>query len=671
MEVEAQTQFISDTARAFRDFFEDECYNLIMQSAQKGKNYFVIDFTALAQYNLDLADYLLDRPDDALEIAKIALRHFDIAGIENFKIRVDNLPDTCMIPIWEIRTQLNKFIKLEGYVSELGDILIRPVRISTECPNCAQSVTTIRTDDYTPAKIPEKCLACGRKGKFIIVDQETITVWKIIMEEDLMELKERQVPKRKVVLLKDDLTSKEIERELHIGKKVVINGWLQTYIVNPKTGDMDTYFVANHIKFLERGWSVIITTEKEQEKFKEMAQEKDIIPRLKQSIMPSIHGEEEIKEALLLQLVGSDNVFDKDGFLEDRGNLHLALVGNPGSGKTYMIKYIGKFWPIYRFASAQTATGRGLIATATQEKALDNKWVLTPGVIPTCHGGLCAIDELDKMNKDDYGFLNNAMNDLKVHVDKAAHGILETDVAILTSMNPMGRVFTEGSPIYDQIVLPPDLLDRFDLIFPVFAKTEEEDQRKVFRIGLDKRREKKEFTPYYEKDTVVRYVAYARTIRPKISEDMGKIIEDRVIKFMRPGSNPTEEHKISNRIFGIVFRLICAYSRVHLREEVNIADLNNAMDLMVYSYQRQGLLTKDGLLDFARTERVDVTLANVWQAVKNKINELSKLKKEIPIGEIIDPLKNDYEEDKLDETVEKLKTQGYIYEPRRGFIQTL
>ena len=81
--------------------------------------------------------------------------------------------------------------------------------------------------------------------------------------------------------------------------------------------------------------------------------------------MPTIHQDKEVKHALLLQLVGADNVYDKSGFLEERGCIHIALIGNPGTGKTYMSRRIGKFWPIYRFTSAVTATGRGLIAVAT------------------------------------------------------------------------------------------------------------------------------------------------------------------------------------------------------------------------------------------------------------------------------------------------------------------
>lgn len=652
---------VSKQIEGFIEFYES-IKDKVLESFRLKKQFLYIDFSKLSKQNPDLANELLDDPEEVLQAAKIAIEKVVTENVKDFKIRVTNLPNSCKIPIWEIRKDLKRFIKVEGYLTELGRILIRPIAKKYECPSCGNIITILRHDEFSKIPEPTKC-GCGKKGKLRLFDSVTINVRKVVIEEDMMQLNERQSPRTKVVLLKYDLVGTEMDEQLIVGKKLLINGWLNTYIVDERNEDMDTYLHANSIEFLNVGWSTIKLSKKEEDFYKEFVKNKDFKSNMKQSIMPGIHGEEEVKEALLLQLVGSNNITDKDGYLHQRGCIHIALIGNPGSGKTVMLKYIGKFWPIYRFTSAITSTGRGLIAIVDRDKQLNNQWVLIPGVIPTCSNGLTSIDELDKMNKDDYGYLNNAMNDLKIYIDKAAKGILETDTSLLCSLNPRGRVFIFNEPIHSQIELPPDLLDRFDIIIPVFAKVNEEDQRRVFRIGLNKRNKDKEVEPIYDTKTVIKFIAYSRTIIPRITEEMGKIIEDRLMKFMR---NPNEEAYISNRIFDTIFRLVCAEARLNLREEVTVEDLNAAMDILIYSYKQQGLITSDGLLDFERVERVDEMAANIHTAVKEFIN--AQEQKEISIQDIVEELKEKFDVDRIEETIEKMKRVGDIYEPKYGIV---
>lgn len=651
----------------FRELIEAEYYGPLLDNIRKGWNFLLVDFSKISKFDNDLADFLLDNPEEAIESAELAILEFDLE-IKGVKFRVSNLPNSCRIPIWEIRDELIKFVKVEGYAIELGDILLRPLKIKFECPLCGKNMVGIRTNDFDGINPPKKCMHCHKNTKLSIVKVENTFIRKIIIEEDIMELGS-QMPKKKIVLLSHDLNSKEIEKELGVGRKVIINGWLKTVEVNTRTGDMNTYLIANSIEFLERGWGTIKLTKAQKESTIKLSKDKDVIKKMTQSIIPTIHGNEEAKESLFLQMLGSDNVYDSDGFLEDRGCLHLGFIGPPGTGKSYMARKVGKFWPIYRFTSAKTSSGRGLIAAAVQEKDLDKKWVLVPGVFPTCHKGMCVIDELDKIDENDCGFLNNAMNELKVYVDKVVHGVFDTDTATVATMNPIGRVFIPQDPVYKQIALPEDLLDRFDLIFPIYGMTEEEEQRKVFRMGLSKRTEKEKIKPIYDKQTVINYVAYARTIKPKIPTDMKIIIEDRVIKFMRP--NTGGDRQVSNRVFGVIFRLIYAYARAHLRTEITVDDLNKAMDLLVYSYREQGLLTDNGLFDFAKTEHVDINAANSFKIVKAKIKELSEEKKVIPIGDVVSSLSTNITEDVVEENIEKLKKIGDLFEPRRGFIQLI
>jgi len=650
--------------RLCRSIIELTHLGTLKSNLRKDKPYLKIPYYDVGKFNLHLADELLNNPEETIKAFELAIDQLDLDYSGQIKVMVTGLPETSNIPIWVIREQLKKFIKVEGYVAKPDSILLRPEKETYECPSCGHTLTCIAMDRLTKIKTPEKCV-CGRKGKMRLIERETVSTRRIFIEEDIMELEERQIPRSKLVILEGTLTDTEVDKKIQAGKRIVINGWLETYEVSAKTGMLDTYLFANSIEFVERGWAIIKTSKKEREDFHKIAESKLLIKDLSQSILPTIYGEEPVKHALLLQLAGSQNIYDDKKFLEERGCIHIALIGSPGSGKTYSSRRMSKFWPIYRFTSAVTSTGRGLIGANVYDKILE-KWVLIAGVIPSCHLGMCVIDELEKMEKAEYGYLNNSMNDLTVTITKVAQGKLNTDTAILATMNPRGRVYLDGVPVYEQIDLPADLIDRFDLIFSVVASAVEEDQRKIFKIGLAKRNKSKEVKPIMEEEDVLKYFSYARTFDPIIPPELEKEVEDRVMKFVKPSQ---ADQQISNRVFWVILRLLHASARLHLRSKVTEGDINEVMALLIDSYKSQGLLDSHNLLDYARAEHIDEVIANAVPLVKETIKKLEENFKPVPLEDVVEELKGKVTEDKLEEAIQKLKNVGDLFEPRHGFVQ--
>ena len=176
--------------------------------------------------------------------------------------------------------------------------------------------------------------------------------------------------------------------------------------------------------------------------------------------------------------------------------------------------------------------------------SLGGKYTLTPGAIPLCNGGMIVVDELDKMNEEDYGYLNNVMNDLKAYIDKAAKGVLDADVSIFATLNPRSRTFVQDMAAYEQVDLPPDLIDRADIIFPVKNSDVEEEQDKIMTIQIDKRKQRQAILPIYDESILQKYFSYIRTIEPILPDELEKPFLNRVKLFMGSGS----ERKISNRV---------------------------------------------------------------------------------------------------------------------------
>ena len=83
----------SDQIDRFREFFEIQHKGDIHRIISLGKHGLIVDFASLAQFDPDLAEQLLDEPEDSLKSAELALEQFDI-GTHNIKIRVINLPSS-------------------------------------------------------------------------------------------------------------------------------------------------------------------------------------------------------------------------------------------------------------------------------------------------------------------------------------------------------------------------------------------------------------------------------------------------------------------------------------------------------------------------------------------------------------------------------------------------
>ena len=57
------------------------------------------------------------------------------------------------------------------------------------------------------------------------------------------------------------------------------------------------------------------------------------------SIAPEIFGHEDVKKALLLQLVGGVTRSLSDG-MKIRGDINICLMGDPGVAKSQLLKYV-------------------------------------------------------------------------------------------------------------------------------------------------------------------------------------------------------------------------------------------------------------------------------------------------------------------------------------------
>ena len=340
-------------------------------------------------------------------------------------------------------------------------------------------------------------------------------------------------------------------------------------------------------------------------------------------------------------------------------------------GKTKILKRVMLFMPGSKFTGGRGSSGVGLIAAVVKDEDLGG-WVLDAGVIPQASGSCVMIDEIDKIHRSDVGYLNNAMVDLKVKIDKASiHSELQTETIILASANPKNRVFDKREAVWKQLGLPKDLLDRFDLIFPIHSSKEEKEQRKVAHLIVNKyNKDYISSQQKYTTDFIIKYISYARNnFNPKITKKIENYLVDNFISILKP-SDPNEDSAyFSYRLLTNIIRLTQAAAKSRLSNKAEIIDARLAIDILLASLKAQDIITPEGLFDYERAESIPTKKKRDLKYQILDIVKVLQQSSEDKLASFDDirsrAIQEEIDEPKFEEILSKLSQQGDILEVKR------
>lgn len=257
-----------------------------------------------------------------------------------------------------------------------------------------------------------------------------------------------------------------------------------------------------------------IFSEEEEQEFLELSRRPDLYQVMADCIAPSIYGSADIKKSILCLLLGGSKKILPDG-MRLRGDINVLLLGDPGTAKSQLLKFVEKVAPIAIYTSGKGSSAAGLTASVQRDQST-REFYLEGGAMVLADGGVVCIDEFDKMRDEDRVAIHEAMEQQTISIAKAGiTTILNARTSVLAAANPIfGRYDDMKSP-GENIDFQTTILSRFDMIFIVKDEhTRDKDERiakHVMGIHMGGRGVEEQTESEIPVEKMKRYISYCRS----------------------------------------------------------------------------------------------------------------------------------------------------------------
>jgi replicative DNA helicase Mcm len=655
-----------------------------------------VPFALIEGSDTALADLLLERPEETIGAGLLALRELlPNPGPESrgLRLRLKGLPPTARRQIRMLReSDLGRCIALDGIVRKATEVRPQIKEAVFLCLSCGAKVHELQEDEATTFREPLECPSgqggCGKAAgkvhfRFLPEASVYINAQRIEIQENPENLKGGAHPQGLSVLLLEDLSGRVLP-----GNRLVVNGVLKNLsrttasrmgVVRSTTFDL--MLLANSLEYKQQEYDEIAISEEEERFIQSFRGDPTVVDKAVLSLAPTIKGMEEEKEAIVLQLFGGVEKRHADG-IRVRGDIHVLLVGDPGTAKSQLLRNVADVAPRGIYTSGKGATAAGLTAAAVKDDFGGGRWMLEAGMLVLADGGIAVVDELDKMNPEDRSAMHEALEQQTVSIAKAGiTATLNARCPVLAAANPKWGRFTADRTIAEQIDLPPTLLSRFDVIYSIQDHPQADRDRLLANRILRSHQEGEaraatrgfsdptgtEGAPF-SPDLLRKYIAYARrTVRPVLSKEALTTLEDFYVKVRRQGEEPDAPVPITARQLEALVRLSEAAARARLSPAVSAEDAERATRIVEGFLKR--VSTSEGKLD------IDLVSTGVSHSQRERAEILHDL-----MRQLADPKDGTFSLEELKAEAERreipparteaifhsLRNQGEVMESRPG-----
>nr|XP_018901469.1 PREDICTED: DNA replication licensing factor Mcm5 [Bemisia tabaci] len=539
-----------------------------------------VNIEDIAHFDENLADKLYKQPSELVPVLEEGLKEVadEVTSprpegeedVEDMQLLLSS-NDEC-ISMRELKSNIvSHLVRVPGIIVSASGIKAKALEISLQCRSCRNIIPNLNVKPGLGGYVmPRKCNMdqagrpkCPLDPYFIMPDKCKCVDFQLLKMQELNDsIPQGEMPRHLQLYVDRYLCERVVP-----GNRVIIHGILSIKkMARPSKRDKGSqrsnagvqapylHVLGIYMDSEKSGFSsssIPISTE-EEELFRRLASSPNVFDRIAKSIAPSIFGFEDIKKAIACLLFGGSRKRLPDG-LTRRGDINVLLLGDPGTAKSQLLKFVERVSPIGIYTSGKGSSAAGLTASVTRDPATRN-FVMEGGAMVLADGGAVCIDEFDKMREDDRVAIHEAMEQQTISIAKAG---------ITTTLNSRCSVLAAANSVYgrwddtkgeENIDFLPTILSRFDMIFIV---KDEHDEAKDIRLAkhimnvhkqTNKNLEAADSDEELSLNLIKKYIKFCRlTCGPRLSEAAAEKLKNRYV-LLRGGNKDamdTAEKKLS------------------------------------------------------------------------------------------------------------------------------
>ena len=504
------------------------------------KQYFCdIDIAHLISYNEELAHRLTTEPADVLPLFEEALKQCTrrIVFPQNPEKKLPQhqvlLHSTVAhISIRDLNaTNVSNLVRIPGIVIGASTLSSKATVLHVQCrnPGCGHTEDLLVEGGISGITLPRVCGRpktggestgdpCPLDPYFVVHERSQFIDQQIIkLQEAPDQVPVGELPRHIVVSADRHLTNRVVP-----GSRCTVMGIFSIYQQN-KGAKRDTAIAIRNPYLRAVGITTdldhtnlgsMVFTDEEVQEFEQMSRLPNLYDRFADCIAPSIYGNRDIKRAIVCLLMGGSKKMLPDG-MKLRGDINVLLLGDPGTAKSQLLKFVEKVAPIAIYTSGKGSSAAGLTASV-QRDTQTREFYLEGGAMVLADGGVVCIDEFDKMRDEDRVAIHEAMEQQTISIAKAGiTTILNARTSVLAAANPIfGRYDDLKSP-GENIDFQTTILSRFDMIFIVRddhdRKRDETIAKHVMNIHMGNQGVDEQINAEFSVEKLKRYISFCKT----------------------------------------------------------------------------------------------------------------------------------------------------------------
>ncbi|KAI1092537.1 MCM-domain-containing protein [Rostrohypoxylon terebratum] len=546
-------QFRHDNQFVYRD--------QLRENALLKKYYCDVNITDLIKYNEELAHRLVTEPAELIPLFEGALKkcthrivfpHDPKAVIPEHQLLLHSNAEDVSIRNLGSDT-IARLVRVPGIVIGASVMSSKATELHVQCRSCLHTQMIPVLGGFTGVTLPRTCgrqrppndpsEKCPLDPYFITHEKSKFVDQQIIkLQEAPDQVPVGELPRHVLISADRYLTNRVVP-----GSRCTVMGIFSIYqnkgsrnsstggAVAIRTPYLRAVGLQTDVDATAKGHSIF--SEDEEQEFMELSRRPDLYNIMADCIAPSIYGNRDIKKAILCLLLGGSKKILPDG-MKLRGDINVLLLGDPGTAKSQLLKFVEKAAPISIYTSGKGSSAAGLTASVQRDQST-REFYLEGGAMVLADGGVVCIDEFDKMRDEDRVAIHEAMEQQTISIAKAGiTTILNARTSVLAAANPIFGRYDDMKTPGENIDFQTTILSRFDMIFIVKDEhTRDKDERiakHVMGIHMGGRGLEEQVEGEVPVEKMKRYISYCKSrCAPRLSPEAAEKLSSHFVSIRK------------------------------------------------------------------------------------------------------------------------------------------